>query len=91
MAAKAIATNGGASNVFLDPFARVKTRAKVFHDKQDDLFGSEPGSEVGSKEGTPAPGRGGTPELKNSTLSSGAKKKLGVDDVVANLGLEIEI
>ena len=90
MAAKAMATNGGNASVFMDPFARVKTRAKVFHEETniDELFGSD--NDGGSKEGTPAPTS--TPaELKNSTLSSGAKKKMGVDDVVANMGLDIDI
>ena len=104
MAAKAPSTDSGAT--FLDPFARVKTRAKVYHngttaeggekdkdgaDIMDDLFGSDTGTPANlSRAGTPGVNGLGASDVKVPSLL-GNKRTKGVDDVIASLGCAIDI
>jgi RNA polymerase-associated protein RTF1 len=87
-----------------NPFARVKTRAKVMHNVDGDYLapGTPGSSQAISREatpgltGSPMPGtpsssqKRSVPGEKKSGLPTLAKK-MGDDDIIANMGIEVDI
>ncbi|KAK6530327.1 hypothetical protein TWF694_003684 [Orbilia ellipsospora] len=96
IAARMAAENGDSS--FMDPFARVKTHAKIYHDDpsvkkkekdkegdvdMDDLFGGE---ELKKDNGGPGLGK-----TDNKVPQVKAGKAKGIDAVIAGLDLQFDI
>ncbi|KAF3940332.1 hypothetical protein ABW19_dt0201510 [Dactylella cylindrospora] len=101
MAAKLAAENGDSS--FMDPFARVKTHAKIYHNDQfkngekdedvdmDDLFGGDEPKD--GKSPNPA-GNGagaGLGKMDNKVPQVKTGKPKGIDAAIASLDLQFDI
>ncbi|EWC48868.1 hypothetical protein DRE_00173 [Drechslerella stenobrocha 248] len=98
LAARHAAENGDSS--FMDPFARVKTHARIYHDNgnakknsdkeaeanTDDLFGGGDDDKVtGNGSGA------GLGKTDNKVPQVKTKKPKGVDDVIASMDLQFDI